>query len=272
MTLTDPTTSITTPGLAPATRTWTEPTGIAPRGTVVVLVGRGETPEVYERLGRRLAADAYRVIALDEGPGAGSAAATAAAADLLADDDLPAPRVLLGSDAGALLAVELARAGAARVDAVVLAGLPTRDGSPATTWEAEIAARTACPNHRGVLGRAARGTLADATHLPVAALVASIVAPAEGPEALDVPLLAVHGGRDDISPVDDAVAAYRRLGAQQVAVVEGGLHDILNDVSHRSVAATIVLFLERLRLGNDLPVLVRDATAASVPTSPGGGA
>lgn len=265
MTLTDPTASAVTLESAPGTRTWDEPAGIAPRGTVLVLVGRGETPEVYERLGRRLAADAYRVIALDEGP---DAEATAAA--LLADDDLPAPHVLLGSDAGALLAVRLARSGAAGLDAVVLAGLPTRDGSPATTWEDEIAARTACPNHRGVLGRAARGALADAPLVPAAALVASLVTPLQVPPTLGAPLLALHGGQDGISPVGDAVAAYRRLGAQQVAVVEGGLHDILNDVSHRSVAATVVLFLERLRLGADLPVLVRDATTAPAPASDGG--
>jgi hypothetical protein len=35
---------------------------------------------------------------------------------------------------------------------------------------------------------------------------------------------------------------------------------VLNDVTHRSVAATIVLFLERLKLGADLPVIVRDGS------------
>jgi hypothetical protein len=39
--------------------------------------------------------------------------------------------------------------------------------------------------------------------------------------------------------------------------VEGGRHDVLNDVAHRSVAAEIVQFLEWLRAGTRGPVLVR---------------
>ena len=36
---------------------WNEPDGVSPRGTLVVIPGRGEGPSVYERFGRRLAAD-----------------------------------------------------------------------------------------------------------------------------------------------------------------------------------------------------------------------
>ena len=32
---------------------WDEPGGLIPRGTVVVIPGRGETPAVYERSGGR---------------------------------------------------------------------------------------------------------------------------------------------------------------------------------------------------------------------------
>ena len=41
----------------------------------------------------------------------------------------------------------------------------------------------------------------------------------------------------------------------RAAVVAGGRHDVLNDVDHRSVAATVVLFLESLRRGADLPTI-----------------
>lgn len=257
-----------------ATRTWTGPEGIAVRGTVVVLAGRGETPEVYERLGRRLATDAYRVVAVDDDP---AAAGTVAA--LLADPALPAPRVLLGSDAGALTAMRVARRLAASatpgLDGVVLAGLPTRPGPLGApwggSWDAELAARTACPNHQGVLGRAARGGIdTGATSLGAGLLGTAVpggvlpgagagVAPEPGTRPLGLPTLALHGGADPISPVDDALPAYRALGAS-VAVLDGVLHDVLNDVQHRSAAATVVLFLERLRLGADAPVIVRDAT------------
>ncbi|MYV54557.1 lysophospholipase, partial [Streptomyces sp. SID3212] len=49
-------------------RSWHPPEGIAPRGTLFVLPGRGEHPLVYERFGRRLAADGYRVHALPTTP------------------------------------------------------------------------------------------------------------------------------------------------------------------------------------------------------------
>ncbi len=233
-----------------ATRTWTGPAHIAPRGTLLVLAGRGESAEVYERLGARFAADGYRVVALGDDPGR-----TARATALLADDDLPAPHVVVGSDTGALAALELARSGARGLDAVVLAGLPTRDLPAGLSWDEELANRTACPNHRAVLGRAGRRTPAVAG--PAPAVVLGGTGEPAAPRVA-VPLLAVHGEADALSPAAEAVAAYRRLGAVQIAVVAGGLHDVLNDVTHRSVAATVVLFLERLRLGAELPVLVHD--------------
>lgn len=47
--------------MPPALPSWDEPEGLAPRGTVLVAPGRGEHGGGYERLGRRLAFDAYRV-------------------------------------------------------------------------------------------------------------------------------------------------------------------------------------------------------------------
>ena len=35
----------------------------------------------------------------------------------------------------------------------------------------------------------------------------------------------------------------------------GGRHDVLNDALHRTAAATVVLFLERLRLSPELPAI-----------------
>ena len=70
------------------------------------------------------------------------------------------------------------------------------------------------------------------------------------------PPLGLHGGADTISPLDEARGHYP--GA--LVTIAGGRHDVLNDVTHRTVAATIVPFLERLRLGADLPVIARLAT------------
>ena len=101
---------------------WTEPEGLNPRGTVIVLPGRGEQPEVYERFGRRLAVDAYRVHAVTnpvEDP-------DAAAEQVLGLLDGPRPLVLAGSDTGALFAAQLVASGRVAADAVILAGLPTQ--------------------------------------------------------------------------------------------------------------------------------------------------
>ena len=40
-------------GVEPAN--WAEPDGLAPRGTLIVIGGRGEAPALYERFGRRIA-------------------------------------------------------------------------------------------------------------------------------------------------------------------------------------------------------------------------
>ena len=115
----------------------------------------------------------------------------------------------------------------------------------AGTWEDQVEARTACPVHRKVLDsdllldRAARDR-----PLPWSSL--DLAAP-------DKPVLVVHGSADTVTPADVATAPYVGAPGARVWLVEGGRHDILNDVSHRSVAATVVLFLESLKLGRSLP-------------------
>src|ERR1700735_5375052 len=103
---------------------WAEPDGGAPRGTLIVIPGRGEGPELYERFGRRIAADAYRVHAVAD-PVADPALATSQVLAITAEGR---PYVLVGSDTGALFAAGLVASGQVTgVDAVVLAGLPTAD-------------------------------------------------------------------------------------------------------------------------------------------------
>jgi pimeloyl-ACP methyl ester carboxylesterase len=244
-----------THGNAPAAvldREWNEPDGIGPRGTLILLVGRGENGDVYNRFGSRIAADAYRVRTVAVAA-SDPAAARARVAELLADDELPSPRVLVGSDSGAALALELAAEGAA-VAAVIVAGLPT--GQPGESpqpaapgeWGDELDARTACPNHQGVLGRSAE---AGAIWQPLPASLLEVVA-----SGITVPVLAVHGSADRISPLPAARAVYESIPRHEIAVVAGGRHDILNDVTHRSVAATVILFLERLRLDPSLAPIV----------------
>ncbi len=227
---------------------WDEPPGGTPRGTLVVLPGRGETAASYERFGRRLSADAYKVrlvpVDLDDLDDV-----TDAVGKLLADESLPAPKVLVGSDSGATLAATLADE--LPVDAVVLAGLALPDSAGVDSWEAEIDARTACPVHTRVIDGDpgfARGALNDP--LPWSSL--TLTAP-------DKPVLVLHGTADPVTSATAAVASYAGVPTARVRLVEGGRHDVLNDATHRSVAASVVLFLESLRLGPELPTIVKEA-------------
>lgn len=225
---------------------WDEPEGIAPRGTLVLLPGRGEHSGVYERFGRRIAADGYRVRALGDAT-LDPAAVTDEAAELLRDETLPGPRVLVGSDTGASYAAQLAARATPGLDALVLAGLPVgpHTTAAASDWESELEQRTACPTHRGRLSADPtfrRRALADT---PPPGLPA--------PDRITLPVLGLHGANDTVSPLEDARSAYRPLPAAELASLAGTRHDVLNDVTHRTAAATVVLFLERLRLSPELP-------------------
>jgi alpha-beta hydrolase superfamily lysophospholipase len=228
--------------------TWTEPEGIACRGTLVVVPGRGEQPGHYERFGRRVAADGYRVHAVAD-PTTDPALAVSQVSGQLGDLGTPGPRVLAGSDTGALFAAGLAAMGRVPgLGALVLAGLPTDEAGPGPgSWDQELDVRTACPSHRARLS--APGLRRGALFEPVPDGWAEWADLGAVPE----PILGLHGADDPVSPLPAARARYAAARAAELVSITGGRHDVLNDATHRTVAATIVLFLERLRLGAELP-------------------
>jgi pimeloyl-ACP methyl ester carboxylesterase len=230
---------------------WDEPAGATPRGTLVVLPGRGETDASYARFGTRLSADAYKVrlvpVDLDD-----LTATRERVEKVLADESLPSPKVLVGADTGATLAATLV--GEVAADAAVIAGVALPGSTADGTWEDQVDARTACPVHRSVLD----GDLLldrEALDRPLPWSTVELSAP-------DKPVLVVHGTADRITSAAAATTPYLGAADARVWLVEGGRHDILNDVSHRSVAATIVLFLESLKLGAELPPVLVPAGAA----------
>lgn len=225
---------------------WDEPAGGTPRGTLILLPGRGDTPASYARFGARLAADAYKVrlvpVDLED-----LADATDRVGKLIADESLPSPKVLVGSDTGATLAALLGPE--LPVDAVVLAGMALPESGGVDSWEDEVAARTACPVHRRLIAEDA-GFERGALNAPLPWTALDLAAPAK-------PVLVLHGAADTITAAATATAPYVGAPGAWVRLVENGRHDVLNDASHRCVAAVLVLFLESLRLGPELPEIVR---------------
>jgi pimeloyl-ACP methyl ester carboxylesterase len=240
---------------------WSEPAGLAARGTLVVVPGRGEQPSLYERFGARLATDAYRVHAVAD-PTADPALTRRQVAEALSGPGAPAPKVLVGSDAGALFTAGLVASGELAVgvlDALVLAGLPVAGGdsgsggSAGATWETELDTRTACTTHLGRL--AGPGLRRGALFEPVPAdwfAAADLT-------AIELPILGLHGAADQVSPLAAVRARYAAAPSAELVSIAGGRHDALNDQTHRTVAATVVLFLERLRSSRTLaPIAVRE--------------
>jgi alpha-beta hydrolase superfamily lysophospholipase len=242
-----------------STASWYPPEGLLQRGTLVLLPGRGENPAVYERFGRRLAADAYVVHILDTTPGEDEARLAADIAQVT--QSAAAPLVLAGSDTGALRALAAAVHPVLHINALLLAGTALEgdrtslsDPSDLSDWDSELGVRTACPTHRGRLDADAafgRGSLADPVPTGLAQAAEQAV-----PQLGALPVLLVHGEADTVSPV----AAVRRLASSLpgsvLATVADGRHDALNDISHRSVAATVIQWLERLRGGAHLPTVI----------------
>lgn len=220
------------------TALWTPPARV--RGTLAVVTGRGERAPVYGRFGKRLSADGYTVAVFE-------ADAEAAASWLDGVDDVPA--VLVGSDTGAASVLRVLAQGAAPEGAIV-AGIPIDLDGSVQPADAE---RTACPLHLDVLGTAEART---------AELIVEQVPAAADLAAVAVPVLAFHGSADTVSPIDDAGALLSAVPDLELIETVDGLHDALNDQSHRSVAASIVLWLERLRGGDVHAPVVRHSVGA----------
>jgi alpha-beta hydrolase superfamily lysophospholipase len=253
---------MTTTPVTPAHH-WRPPTGIAPRGTLFVLPGRGEHGGVYERFGRRLSADGYLVHALGTGPDHTAEQVQAEAAAVGGPRPV-APLVLVGSDTGALQALHVAATADTRLplEGVILAGTAPTAGSAESPpgsesdWDAELAARTACPTHRKRLTED-EGFVRGRLTAPVPAHLLADARPA-------LPALILHGGADPISPLGQARELADRLPRATLGVLHEGLHDVLNDATHRTTAATVVLWLERLRADSEMrPILTLEAVEPS---------
>jgi len=142
------------------------------------------------------------------------------------------------------------RAGAGR------AARPRAAGGRRTDAEPEV--RASCPTHQKLLRDAARG-LFQAGSLDPDRVPGALREPLD-PAGVRIPVLGLHGDNDQVSPLAGVHADYARLSGAELLTVADGRHDVLNAANHRGVAATVVLWLERLRLGAQLPSIIRPAT------------
>lgn len=234
--------------------TFDEPAGVAPRGTVILLPGRGEQPGLYRRFGARIAADGYRVRVLPE-PTADPHVTAALLKEVLTDAAVAEPRVLAGVDAGALAVLHAAADSPAPIDALILVGLPDPEQDAndwLESWEDEVEYRASCPTHRGLL---ADDMLLERGVLCAARIPSALRKPVDL-SALSLPVLGLHGDDDLLSPFGAVRTVYAALPEAQTVLVGNGRHDVLNSASHRSVAARVVQFLESLRAGVGAPPIL----------------
>lgn len=200
---------------------WIEPADSEPRGTLIVLGGRGESSVLYRGFATRLSAAGYRVAVLgditDDLPAARSWIAT-----VLSDNTVACPKVLIGSDTGALLALRLSIHAELGIDGIVIAGAPV---------STSLAPR--------------RLSLVGAGPEPVARVPEPLRV--VDPHHVCAPVLALHGRRDPVAPLDPALEIYRAIPQSEIVMIDTSRHHILDGVTHRTAAAAIIVaFLERL--------------------------
>lgn len=208
------------------------------RGSVVILAGLDEAPGDFALLTEVLLLAGYAVTIFGD-VSVDPRASSEGVARLLAST-LVRPVIVVGTDFGAVLALSLAvesASTAARVDAVVIGGLVTRSSRASTVPIADFDAVTASVT--------ASGGAADALLEP------RIPHGFRLPDAQHVrlPTLVLHGDADDVTAVADAVSWASLLPFGSLRLVPGGDHHVLVGEARRTIAASIVLFIERHRAG-----------------------
>jgi pimeloyl-ACP methyl ester carboxylesterase len=228
-----------------------------PRGLFVVLPGRGDVASHYVRFGERLSFDGYTVVVSEMPVTDIDVAVRVWNAALAGGVDYPV-RILLGVDVAAGFAATAVASGAVAPTALVLAGAAT-GATPADAAAvdstvdatAEIQLRTSCPVHRQVLATSSASGFFDG---------AAVTSWPARDTPIAIPALVLHGAEDRLAPVDDVIEQTTAWGNRTVVTVVGGVHDVLNDIHHRTIAAELVSFAERLRVDPTAPEVLTRVT------------
>jgi pimeloyl-ACP methyl ester carboxylesterase len=233
----------------------------APHAHVVVFPGRGETASGYKRLADRLAIDSVRVVVY-QGPRVDALPENDDDIRQLADqalrklgDTQGKPVIIIGSDAGGLVALHVARTLREKVAAIAVAGLPVNASLPlGPEFDAELDLRSACTSYRGLLN----GDAAFRRGLVVTRKIPSFLWERLAPREITVPVLVLQGEDDKLSDVARVRDLVRKLPKARLSIVRHGRHDTINDHDHRAIGSEIAIFIQRARRGADLPAIVRN--------------
>jgi alpha-beta hydrolase superfamily lysophospholipase len=222
------------------------------RGIFVVLPGRGDNGSHYVRFGERLSFDGYTVVVSEVSiTGVDATARVWNAAHSGAQYPVS---ILLGVDVAAGFAASAVASGLVAPTALVVAGAVTTvaaAGAPASDSASEIELRTSCPVHREVLAHSSASAFVDG----------AAVTSWPGREVpIAVPSLILHGAEDRLAPVGGVIDQTAQWRNRTVVTVVDGVHDVLNDIHHRSIAAELISFAERLRVDPTAPVVLNRQT------------
>lgn len=179
----------------------------------VVLLGGGAPDGDLDHLTDHLLLSGFTVVLVAD-VSIDPVAARGAAVRAIQDTTTERPHVVIGSGVGATLAADIAATRPVGLAAVVLANI-------VTTASRDVA-------------------VPPGITLPKA-------------RAIQYPVLFFHGDTDPITDIADAANWATQLPFGAVRIVQRGGHGVLGGDERRSVAASIVLFLERQRAG--APVL-----------------
>lgn len=236
----------------------------APVAVLAFLHGFGEHTGLYHRYAAELGVHGVELWALDEiGHGlsegergnVGSVDALVENARRLvslAERNRPGlPVVLAGHSLGSAAAAVLATAEPGRFAGLVVSGAllspaawllePSTAG---TDLDLDPASLSADPFYLDSLANDPLAfTSGNAVEVLTAALVPAWDRLDTELERLPLPVLAVHGAKDEIAPLDGVQVWQSRLADLRVEIVDDAAHDVLNEVQHRQVADIVAGFV-----------------------------
>lgn len=232
-----------------------------PRANVVFLHGYGEHSGLYHRFADSLSADGIDVWALDHighGLSTGDRGNFGSLRELGADADSLAslarsaapelPSIIVGHSLGSVVAVLSVLDDSDRYIGAIVSGAPLSPvpwlDEGAEQFDLDPSELSADPFYLDALVNDPLAFVSGES----GQLLAQEFPPAwsrfeRDLPSLRLPVLAVHGEQDTVSPIDGVTRWLGRVPGLELREIAGARHDVLNEVGHRRTAAVIADFV-----------------------------